>query len=126
MDEDSAHHDGSALSSSVDTSPSTAESLSSLTQAIDKWVHDGQPIFNDLLAELHNAGTIVDPMVQTFVFSVVGGYTYNFSESMKNGLSVAESHLHSITSLMQNPSVEKLTQGFMQQAVDDHISKVVE
>lgn len=105
---------------------SSGESLSNLIEAVNNWVNDGQPIFNELLNALHNADITLEPMVETFVFSVVGGYTFNFSKAMKDGMSVTDSHSHSMTLLMQNPRITELTERWLHQSVDAQISKVVE
>lgn len=105
---------------------SSTESLSSLIEAVTSWVKDGQPIFNNLLNELHQADITLDPMIETFVFSIVGGYTFNFSKAMHDGMSITESHAHSMTLLMQNPRVTQMTEQWLQQHVESQISKVVE
>lgn len=102
------------------------ESLSYLVQAVDRWVHEGQPIFNELLSALHESDISLDPVIETFVFSVVGGYTYNFSKAMNDGMSVTQSHTHSMNLLMQNPKITELTESFLSGVVDSQISKVVD
>ena len=110
----------------VQPSVSLDEPLSSLTDNINRWVFDGQPILNDLLQSLHESKIQLDPVVETFVFSIVGGYTYNFSKAMRDGMSAAESNSHAITALMMNPKITDMMEQFMQQKVSEHIESVVE
>ncbi len=110
----------------VQPSVSLDEPLSSLTDNINRWVFDGQPILNDLLQSLHESKIQLDPVVETFVFSIVGGYTYNFSKAMRDGMSAAESNSHAITALMTNPKITDMMEQFMQQKVSEHIESVVE
>lgn len=107
-------------------SPPTDESLSSLISAVELWVKDGQPIFNELLSALHECDITLEPVIETFVFSIVGGYTYNFSQAVQDGLSVGQAHSHSMSLLMRNPKITDMTEAFLSQAVENHISKVVE
>lgn len=122
MDDDSTTPppEVSALSSPSD------ESLSSLTQSIEKWVLEGQPILNELLQSLHDSEIILEPLIETFIFSIVGGYTYHFSNSMMSGNSVTDSNAHSLSALMQNPKITALMEQFLQQKITSHIETVVE
>lgn len=107
--------------------PSDPEaSLSSFVENVNRWVHEGQPILNDLLQSLHESKMELDPIIETFVFSVVGGYTWNFSSAMQNGDSMTDANSHAITALMQNPKITGMMEQFMQQKVSEHIESVVE
>ena len=81
---------------------------------------------NDLLQDLHESKIRLDPIVETFVFSVVGGYTWNFSAAMQNGDSITDANSHAITALMQNPKITDMMEQFMQQKVSQHIETVVD
>ena len=107
-------------------SSSADESLSYLISSVNKWVEEGQPIFNELLSALHTSDIVLEPVIETFVFSVVGGYTYNFSQAVNDGMSVTQAHSHSLSLLMQNPKITDMTEAFLSQAVENKISKVVE
>lgn len=124
MDDDT--NDDSVPPVPVHTSAELDVSLSSLTDNINRWVLDGQPILNDLLQSLHESKVELDPIIETFIFSIVGGYTYNFSKAMTDGMSVIESNSHAITSLMTNPKVSSMMESFMQDRVSAHIESVVE
>lgn len=113
--------------SSAPFGSSSVESLpSNFTKNVEAWVNDGQPILNDLLQSLHEGEFIKEPMVETFVFTIVGGYSYNFSKAVREGMSVGDAHSHAMTLLIQNPKMESMTEAFMQNTVAGHVSKVVE
>ena len=123
---DGVSNEGSASPVPVQTSTEPDESLSSLISNINRWVHEGQPILNDLLQDLHESKIRLDPIVETFVFSVVGGYTWNFSAAMQNGDSITDANSHAITALMHNPKITSMMEQFMQQKVSEHIESAVE
>lgn len=100
-------------------------SLSSFIHAVDHWVVVGQPALNDMLNALHESGVELDPMIETFVFSIVGGYTFNFSQAMLDGMSMTDAHAHSVNLMMKNPKISSLTESMLQNAVADKIDKVV-
>ena len=123
---DDGSNDGSVSPVPVHTSAELDGSLSSLISSLERWVNEGQPILNDLLQDLHESKIQLDPIIETFVFSVVGGYTWNFSSAMKSGDSITDANSHAITALMQNPKITGMMEQFMQQKVSEHIESVVE
>lgn len=102
------------------------ESLSSLTEQVHRWAKDGQPIFNDLLSALHESPIELEPMIDTFIFAVVGGYTYRLSTAIEAGDDIISAHHHAITALMQNPKITQMVEDFMQNQVAAHIETVVD
>ena len=100
-------------------------SLSTFTDAVENWVLVGQPALNGMLNALHESGLELDPMIETFVFSIVGGYTFNFSQGMLDGMSLSDSHAHSVSLMMKNPKISNLTESMLQNVVADKIDKVV-
>lgn len=113
--------------SSAPFGSSSVESLpSSFISNIEAWVREGQPLLNNLLQSLHECNMIKEPMLETLVFSVVGGYSFNFSKAVSEGLSVGDAHSHAMSLLISNPKMSQMTETFMRGAVADQISKVVE
>tara|TARA_R110002110_G_scaffold312210_2_gene525601 strand:+ start:27 stop:380 length:354 start_codon:yes stop_codon:yes gene_type:complete len=114
---------------SEDTSPSSAHlsSLSpQLTDAILGWVLDGQPHLEKLLSSLHDENIIHEPLIQTMIFSIVGGYSHHFSASLIDTQDIEQAHHHALSAVMSNPNVAKMTESILQAQVTQAVRGVVE
>jgi hypothetical protein len=115
---------------SEDTSPSSAHmSLLSpqLTEAILDWVVNGQPHLEKLLSSLHNENIIKEPLIQTMIFSIVGGYSHHFSASLiYDTQDIEQAHHHALSAVMSNPNVAKMTETILQTQVTKAVRGVIE
>tara|TARA_R110002020_G_scaffold120031_3_gene273513 strand:+ start:2185 stop:2535 length:351 start_codon:yes stop_codon:yes gene_type:complete len=113
---------------SEDTSPAFAQSLLSptLTDAILGWTLEGQPHLEKLLSALHNDNIITEPLIQTFIFSVLGGYSHHFTSSLIDTQDIEQAHHHAMAAVMTNPNVSKMTESLLQQQITNAVKEVVE
>ena len=94
---------------------------SSLDNAISNWVHEGVPLFEKMMSELHQSNRIGDPMGQLMIFSVVGGYIHHFSNEWNVSQNLDSCHAVAISQVMNNPAVGQTVEKFMSNQVTDAV-----
>lgn len=115
-----------------DDSPSSSDGAQglrlspALTDAILGWVLDGQPHLEKLLSALHEENVIIEPIVQTMIFSIMGGYSHHFSACLIDTEDIEQAHYHALGAVMQNPHVTKMTETIIQSQVSQAVKGVIE